>query len=170
MLCFDLLRLDEGPVTVTGVLESSDSVWKEDDLRPDEGVQVNGRLSAAGTGRYYFSGDIHGSVSGECRRCLGSASTVVNEEVDAMFAESGDDEILDDPDVFEVDTREGELDLRPAIREQWLLTAPAFLQCREDCKGLCPNCGENRNTVACSCPPSADSRWDALRVPGDSAV
>jgi uncharacterized protein len=170
MLCFDLQLLDEGPVTVDDRLESSDPVWNDEDSRPAAGVIVSGRLSVAGTGRYYFTGDIHGSVSGECRLCLGSASCEVHEEVDAMFAESGDDEILDDPDVFMLDTREGELDLRPAIREQWLLSAPAFLQCREDCKGLCPSCGADLNTVACSCPPPSDSRWDALRVPRDAGI
>src|SRR5690606_9965013 len=170
MLYFDLRRLDEGPIAVDGRLESSDPVWKDDDTRPTGSVQVTGRLSAAGNSRYYFSGDIEGSVTGECRRCLADASSTVSEGMDAMFAEPGDDEILEDPDVYELDLRAGELDLRPAIREQWLLAVPATLQCRDDCKGLCPTCGADRNSVNCSCPPSSDSRWDALRIPNDSGV
>lgn len=170
MLYFNLRRLDEGPIAVDGLLESSDPVWKDDDSLPDGGVQVTGRLSAAGSGRYYFSGDIEGSVVGECRRCLAVASSVVSDTLDAMFAEPGDSEILDDPDVYELDMRAGELDLRPAVREQWLLSQPAFLQCREDCKGLCPTCGSDLNSAGCSCPASSDSRWDALRIPDSSGA
>ena len=46
----------------------------------------------------------------------------------------------------------------------WLLVAPAFVLCREDCKGLCANCGADLNAGACACPPATDSRWDALRA------
>ena len=60
-----------------------------------------------------------------------------------------------------------ELDLRPALREEWLLHAPAFPLCREDCKGLCPQCGNDRNLAAdeggCACQPAADPRWAALQ-------
>jgi uncharacterized protein len=55
------------------------------------------------------------------------------------------------------------LDLRPSIRENWLLTVPAYVQCREDCKGLCPTCGTNLNESTCNCTVTkSDSRWDAL--------
>ncbi|HEY8831508.1 MAG TPA: DUF177 domain-containing protein, partial [Gemmatimonadaceae bacterium] len=55
------------------------------------------------------------------------------------------------------------LDLRPSVRETWLLTAPAYVQCSEDCKGLCAICGTNLNESSCNCTPTtADSRWNAL--------
>ena len=69
----------------------------------------------------------------------------------------------DDPDVYVVDPRSIELDLRPALREQWLLAVPSFVQCREDCKGLCPTCGTDLNAGECECAPATDSRWDTLR-------
>ena len=56
-----------------------------------------------------------------------------------------------------------ELDMRPALREQWLLAVPAFVHCREDCKGLCPTCGTDLNVGACDCAPTTDSRWESLR-------
>jgi uncharacterized protein len=35
--------------------------------------------------------------------------------------------------------------------------------CREDCQGLCPVCGADKNTGACSCVESSpDPRWAAL--------
>ena len=130
MLCFDLRRLDDAPIAVDGRLAADDAVWSDDDVRPVGDVHVAGRLSRAGVGRYYFSGALEGAVAGECRRCLTPVQAPVSDEAHVVFAEPGDDEILDDPDVYPLDARSDELDLRPAIREQWLLAVPAFLQCR----------------------------------------
>jgi uncharacterized protein len=46
---------------------------------------------------------------------------------------------------------EGWLDLRKPLREQILLAMPMHLLCRPDCKGLCPNCGQNLNEGPCQC-------------------
>jgi uncharacterized protein len=49
------------------------------------------------------------------------------------------------------------------LREQVLLSLPARTLCKPDCKGLCPRCGENRNSGACRCEAvPADPRWGTL--------
>jgi len=49
------------------------------------------------------------------------------------------------------------------IKEQILLELPMQRVCREDCKGICPFCGANRNEVGCECHiKPADDRWRAL--------
>ena len=71
----------------------------------------------------------------------------------------------DDPDVYPFDETAAMLDLRPAIRETWLLSVPGFALCRDECKGLCPNCGTDWNNGTCDCAPAtSESRWDALRA------
>jgi len=41
---------------------------------------------------------------------------------------------------------------------------PQFTLCREECRGLCPQCGTNLNDGACECvPEQASSPWDALK-------
>ncbi|MGH9786608.1 MAG: DUF177 domain-containing protein, partial [Terriglobia bacterium] len=53
--------------------------------------------------------------------------------------------------------------LQDALREQILLTLPIKNVCRDDCAGLCPQCGQNRNLGPCACPPApADERWAPL--------
>jgi uncharacterized protein len=53
--------------------------------------------------------------------------------------------------------------LEDALREQILLALPIKNICRDDCAGLCPRCGQNRNLGPCACPPSpADERWAPL--------
>ena len=161
MLSFDLQALSSRAAPVAGDLPPDDPVWRDEDDRPLEPLRVSGRISMAGPDRYYWHGRIEGGIALPCRRCLADASADLSEETHVIFSQAGDRE--DDPDVFELDPGAHELDLRPAVRELWLLHAPRFLLCRDDCKGLCPTCGADLNAGACGCPPQADSRWDALR-------
>jgi len=151
MLSFDIRSLTERAVTVDDELSPDDAVWAEGDPKPSEPLRVKGRLSSAGPGRFYWHGSIEGDVALPCRRCLGDASGHVSDEAHLIFAEAGTEELEDDPDVYLLDHRKAELDLRPALREQWLLNAPGFALCRDDCKGLCPTCGADRNVDACKC-------------------
>jgi uncharacterized protein len=153
MLVFDLRTLATTAAQVDDVLAADDPVWHELDPRPASGLHVTGRLSAAGPGRFYFSGQMAGDARGECRRCLTEVQAPVSEPVHSIFVEQGSDD-LDDPDVFLFDPRPNVLDLRPSIREQWLVAAPAFLQCRDECKGLCPTCGADLNAGTCACEPA----------------
>ncbi len=163
MLYFDLRLLDGNPVAVDDVLAADDAVWHADDPRPLAGVEVVGRLSNAGSSRYYFSGTLSGTIAGECRRCLEPVEVAVSEQAHVMFVEQDDAEITDDPDVYTLDERSHNLDLRLAVREHWLLAAPAFMQCRDDCKGLCLTCGADLNAGPCVCAPAVDPRWASLR-------
>lgn len=163
MLAFDLRTLAVTAAAVDGVLPASDPVWQEGDRQPAGGVHVSGRLSVAGPGRFYFSGEIDGVLRDECRRCLTAVEVPVSERVQWLLAESGVDDADDDPDVYVFDPRARELDIRPAVREQWLLNAPEFVQCREDCAGLCPACGADLNAGPCGCPARTDDRWAVLR-------
>jgi len=162
MLSIDIRSLESQAAVIEGVLAADDAVWEAGEIRPSEGVRVTGRLSRAGGNRYYFSGRIAGSQQLTCRRCLKPAEVEVREAVHLLFAEPGA-EGADDPDVFVIPPHARELDLRPAIREQWLLAVPTFVQCSEECRGLCVRCGADLNEGPCGCSPTTDSRWEALR-------
>ena len=162
MLSLDVRSLAKNAASVSGEVEPSDPVWSDADVLPSAPVKVEGRVSSAGGGRYYWSGRIEGVASQQCTRCLDPVEVRVSEVVRVLFAE--DDEAAgDDPDVYILDSASAMLDLKPAVREHWLLNVPRFVLCSEDCKGLCPTCGENLNHVNCGHTPSGDSRWDALR-------
>jgi uncharacterized protein len=163
MLSFDIRSLSNHAVHVDDTLSTDDPVWEEGDPKPSAPLHVKGRLSAAGPGQYYWHGTIEGDVSMECRRCLGDASAHVSEDAHIIFAEAGT-ESVNDPEVYLLDARATELDLRPALREQWLLNVPGYVLCRDDCQGLCPTCGAELNLGPCDCAPtSVDPRWEGLR-------
>jgi uncharacterized protein len=164
MLSFDIRSLTERAATVDDVLSPEDPVWEEGDPRPSSPVRVRGRLSSAGPGQFYWHGTIEGDVAMECRRCLGDASGHVSADAHLIFAEAGTEGVEDDPDVYLLTDRQHELDLRPALREQWLLHVPGYALCREDCKGLCPSCGSDLNVDSCECARTASNpRWAGLR-------
>lgn len=60
--------------------------------------------------------------------------------------------------------------LDPLIEEQLQLEIPMRALCRDDCRGLCPMCGTDRNVETCACTPPTDDRWTALKAlrPRDS--
>jgi uncharacterized protein len=163
MLCYNVRDLEQQAARVEGWLAADDGVWQAGDSLPSEPLHVTGRLSKAGTGRFYWQGRVEGTTALPCRRCLVDVRVKVAEDVHLIFADSDSDE-AEDPDVFRLPRRAAVVDLRPAIREQWLLSAPAFALCREECKGLCARCGADLNAGPCECPPAVDGRWEALRA------
>ena len=168
MLSFDIRSLESHAAVVDEELSANDSVWQDEDPKPIDAVHVTGRLSAAGPGRFYWHGRIEGEVALECSRCLTATERHVNDEAHLIFADSENDE-TDDPDVYLIDSAAIELDLRPALREQWILAAPTFALCREDCRGFCPRCGADLNAGPHDCShEEVDPRWEALRKLNES--
>jgi uncharacterized protein len=114
-------------------------------------------------------GKINASVEVRCDRCVAPVVFPVNAEFDvtyvpeeALAADAEAVELQEDDLTFA--TYEGdELDLSELAREQIVLALPARHLCREDCKGLCPTCGEDLNTQECHCErQEIDPRWAAL--------
>lgn len=161
MLQVDLEAVSQGPVTVSAVVPADDPLFDTVDARLDDAVRVSGRLTAAGAGRYYWRGAIDTRVRAQCRRCLADVRPELHAAVDVMFTEEAD---TDDPSVYVLPERARLLDLSEAVREELVLAVPEFVLCREECRGLCPRCGTDRNTKRCDCTPAADPRWAALEA------
>jgi uncharacterized protein len=125
-------------------------------------VHVDLRLTARNDGI-----DVDGEISADwatvCRRCLVDVSGTAVGVVDELYQI----EPLD-PDAYLIE--DGQLDLAPLVRETVLLELDNERLCRDDCAGLCPVCGVDRNVTACSCDATVrDDRWAALEgfVPDD---
>jgi uncharacterized protein len=91
-------------------------------------------------------GEVRAPWVGSCRRCLKPASGIAVGEVLELF---------EDPSV-EGETYplvHDEVDLEPLARETVVLELPQAPLCREDCLGLCPECGADRNEGTCTCAP-----------------
>lgn len=61
-----------------------------------------------------------------------------------------------------IDAETEYVDLTEDMREAMILAFPSYPLCDTTCKGLCPQCGANRNQSPCECEPPPDSRWSVL--------
>ena len=104
-----------------------------------------------------------------CDRCLVNARHPLDAGFDLFYRPMAtiarDEEIEIDEGEAEIGFYEGGgLELEDILREQILLALPMQRVCSEDCKGICPVCGRNRNETRCDCRiESIDDRWGALR-------
>jgi uncharacterized protein len=84
-----------------------------------------------------------------------------DEEADEMSEGDSDDA---EEVVGIAEYRDDKIDLTEVVREQLYLALPMKPLCREDCKGLCPVCGVNRNRETCTCQETwVDPRMAALK-------
>jgi uncharacterized protein len=103
-----------------------------------------------------------------CARCLDPVAYRLEEQFDLLFRPTGVDAAAAEHAISTSDTEigyyeGGRLALEDVLREQVLLSLPARALCQQECKGLCPSCGRNRNTEVCDCNRSqVDARWTAL--------
>lgn len=104
-----------------------------------------------------------------CTRCLAPVEWTAEERFTASYRESDRDidaeELqLDEGDLDVVFLDGNHLDLTDLAAEQISLAIPMRALCREDCAGLCPRCGANRNSDgACRCESDVDPRWEGLK-------
>ena len=108
-----------------------------------EGILVSGRVKT----RYV----------GECRRCLGVASRDLVIDLRELCTERPSDE-----ETYPLGA--DLLDLAPIVHDACILALPLAPLCSEECRGICPECGANRNLEQCSCVPEGDPRWSALNL------
>jgi uncharacterized protein len=157
MLRIGLSALEQGPVETADTLAAGNPLFEGLDFSLNAPVRVTGLLSAAGPGTYYWRGALETAVEETCRRCLGPAGLRLRVPVNVLFTV---DQEADDPSVYLIPPRATTLDLGEAIREELILAKPEYVLCRDDCAGLCAQCGKDLNEGPCECEASAtDPRW-----------
>jgi len=118
-------------------------------------------------------GWLRGRLSLSCQRCLEPAVIDLSQRVHSIYVPAsepvienseGSDEEIDEDDLDYAHHNGEVVDLWPLLREQIILAIPIAVLCQEDCRGLCPSCGMDRNRARCECQPAAVlSPFAALR-------
>jgi len=107
----------------------------------------------------------------QCSRCLEPFGLPVDREFDLRYLPHGaaepevdaDEETeVEDDDVAVTFYRDEVIDLNELLREQFYLALPMKPLHAEDCQGICPQCGTNRNLAPCDCSP----HWEDPRLAG----
>jgi uncharacterized protein len=130
-------------------------------------------LYADGT-HAFATGTFRGHLFVACSRCVNPVRLAIEERLMVTFMPPNEIPSDDDPASEDgAEVREGDLDvfpfdgekidLEPLFREQFVLAIPYAPLCREDCQGLCPQCGIDRNTGTCACEKPIDPRLAGLK-------
>jgi uncharacterized protein len=110
------------------------------------------------------SGTVQGQAVGECVRCLGEAVSEVDADVQELYVYPGRTPQGQDDEDDELRELENDLiDFEPALRDAVVLALPFQPVCRDDCPGLCSECGARLADEPEHHHESADPRWAALQ-------
>jgi uncharacterized protein len=143
----------------------------------DPKLHQSGPLKAAGKvelvseslGEIRVKGHLAVRMEADCDRCLEPAGVSIDSDFELFYrpvVEGFGEETAIDGDEAEMGFYQGDgLELDDVLREYVLLSLPMQRLCSEDCKGICPVCGQNRNMEkSCHCQTeTADDRWAALK-------
>jgi uncharacterized metal-binding protein YceD (DUF177 family) len=129
-------------------LKKGDAVF--DGIDYDDNFKIDINATKDGTESVIIEGAINGKVNLTCGRCLENISQPIDTEFTVIFrkksAITGDD--------AQTDVRSyvnNEIDLHECLYETIMLEIPLKPLCSQDCRGLCPVCGINKNKEKCSC-------------------
>lgn len=114
------------------------------------------------------TGVVRGTAVGECVRCLDEVTEQVTVRVQELFAyperveaaeESGDEDAEEESVLVD-----DQADIEPAVRDSLVTALPFQPLCREDCPGLCSECGARLEDDPEHHHDVVDPRWSALQT------
>lgn len=142
---------------------------KEGILKKD--ICVQGCLSKVGR-EIFLKGTISTEMELICSRCLEPLDYKIRSKVTSRYVSDQDSGNLEsDVELRASDIEveyysDGRIDLTQAVYDQMMLSLPLVRLCREDCRGICSQCGVNRNIKNCQCSDkgSIDPRLAVLKT------
>ncbi len=139
-------------------------------LRQATALEVEGMAELLGSTREVrVKGHMAVRMEVDCDRCLAAALFPIDTDIDLFYRPEGTGIRSEEAELevgeVEIAYYSGDgLELKDILREQVLLALPMQRVCREDCKGICPVCGQDRNSGDCGCQVKPlDDRWAALK-------
>jgi len=115
------------------------------------------------------TGTLDATLEIPCTRCLTPVDVPVSIEIEETFVPVADIAtgmhltLPEDADATTLIDEGHLLDLTEVVRQELYVSQPTQVLCREGCRGLCSQCGQNLNISTCDCEtPITDSRWAAL--------
>ncbi len=168
---FHLRDLEVRPALFKVEIPAGKIEFLDPKLRQGGPLEASGKVELAveALGEIRVKGHLKVLMECECDRCLEMLALPIDADFELFYqpveaGHGGEERILDN-DEAQMGFYEGEgVELNDVLREFVLLTLPMQRLCKEDCVGICPVCGQNRNKQACQCQTKAvDDRWSALK-------
>ncbi|MFC4305906.1 YceD family protein [Cohnella boryungensis] len=151
------------PVDLQGALDLTELFRDNPEYRPLAPMQYDVKAKAADD-RIVVSGQLSCDVGMRCSRCLETIEETIRVPFEETFRVVGEDAEADEEDDEAVPVKEERIDLAPYLLEEFVVQLPYAPLCKEDCQGLCPECGTNLNEQSCGCQTEKiDPRMAALQ-------
>ena len=114
---------------------------------------------------YYLKIIVETSSDLECDRCLEKFSKQIKSTFSLIYTEDTEFENLDSNEEMRYFPKNtDEISVDDDIRQNIVLEIPMKILCKEDCAGVCPKCGLNKNKEQCTCSgKQIDPRWEKLK-------
>ena len=167
-MIIDLFQIGEHEKDFAFELQPDEIALDEDMARLNKPVNIAGKVKKQ-IAQFDVSGEIKGEIELDCTRCLQPQIMVLDipfnvEYISAEHLTSDKDAELGERDLDVSVYEDDKINLDELAREQILLSLPTRFYCKDDCRGLCPICGANKNLTNCNCEvKDVDSRWSALK-------
>lgn len=165
----ELEKLDKAGNKFAHSYEPEEIVLDEEHARLTGPPSLSMRVSRNGN-EVRLLGKINATAEVDCDRCLKTVSLPIEADFDVKYVPTEDYTPTEAAELQEEDLSvsffDGEtIDVDELVREQVLLNMPARALCGDECKGLCPVCGTDRNTNSCDCESlEIDPRWAGLKA------
>ena len=153
------LRYHEEPGAFGARLHEGHSAG--DDFRFPSGLDADLEHYRAGLD-VVFAGSLAGEAEGTCARCLEAYRFPVDQSMRVVLAPRATAGAETDDDLGYGFFDGEEIDVTGLVVEHAILGLPTVPICREDCRGLCPQCGTNRNVRPCTCDVETGPRTGGL--------
>jgi uncharacterized protein len=176
-MVFGIEEIGEGALCISLVLKKDQLEVDQTGLNVNVDITVNGSLNRIDDD-VYLNGTVMTSVVASCSRCLDTLSYPINSDLKAHFVPP-DDRFTSERDVelhasdIDAEVYENQqIDLTQSIRDSILLAVPVICLCKENCKGICSQCGKNLNQGLCKCEnePFTDPRMESLKIFKDKFI
>lgn len=113
-----------------------------------DNASFRGQLSTDDKDAISLSGRLNVHIVGVCVRCLDPVPMDLDIPIHECYEQSGQNTMTEN-DCYSY--QRSVIDLIPALRDNLVLSVPQRILCREDCKGICPECGVHLNQKTCGC-------------------
>ena len=130
---------------LAGTLDEAGYTVGDMELSTPAGIAYDLVLSNTGEA-FILTGTVSARVETQCARCLEPAVLEVEGEVSGYYlADAGADAEGLEQDEFSYVADDGTIDISDALLAGLFFATPFVILCKDDCKGLCPQCGANLN-------------------------
>src|SRR5262245_56428446 len=165
-LPLDQIKASPTPLTYRETAEAlnatlHDGTGAGDDFRFPEGLEADLAHYRAGLD-VVFDGTLRGQAEGTCARCVEAYRFPVEQRLRVVLAPRATAGEGEDDDLGLGFYDGEEIDVTAIVVEHAVLGLPTIPLCREDCRGLCPQCGTNRNVRPCTCDVETGPRRGGL--------